>query len=374
MAFKELSGTPFSIFHILRQKSQLALRNQQFSQQAADLDLSQKYHRTSIATKQSEPYVQDIDCLSLVSDSRDSRLTRYISQSPNFFTNNKEDTNQKDIKVIKTEEDHSHESDSKSTDLPMSLSQKKDSALDDELSSEDNEILENYELNDFTMPLYPHSHPLKQTGFPIHKTDKRNDIRFQRYKFDYKPNLKFSESDTEQQDGGDSVTTTTLEDSGLTASSRPSDNGDCFGGQSSATKPVRKKRSRAAFSHAQVYELERRFSHQRYLSGAERADLAQALKLTETQVKIWFQNRRYKTKRRQLQQELGNGLSPPRRVAVKVLVKDDQVICGPDDPGNRAPMIYPSFPIPGFAFSYLYSPWLFGCGQGAFPHPPPPHI
>lgn len=47
---------------------------------------------------------------------------------------------------------------------------------------------------------------------------------------------------------------------------------------------VRKKRCRAAFSHAQVYELERRFSQQRYLSGPERADLAHSLKLTETQV------------------------------------------------------------------------------------------
>lgn len=46
----------------------------------------------------------------------------------------------------------------------------------------------------------------------------------------------------------------------------------------------RKKRSRAAFSHAQVFELERRFHQQRYLSGPERADLAHALKLTETQV------------------------------------------------------------------------------------------
>ncbi|XP_015782030.1 brain-specific homeobox protein homolog [Tetranychus urticae] len=66
---------------------------------------------------------------------------------------------------------------------------------------------------------------------------------------------------------------------------------------------IRKKRTRAAFTHAQVYELEKRFSLQKYLSGPERSDLATALKLTETQVKIWFQNRRYKTKRKNLQQD-----------------------------------------------------------------------
>ncbi|KAI7797438.1 homeobox protein Nkx-3.1 [Triplophysa rosa] len=62
----------------------------------------------------------------------------------------------------------------------------------------------------------------------------------------------------------------------------------------------KKKRSRAAFTHLQVIELEKKFSRQRYLSAPERAHLASALHLTETQVKIWFQNRRYKTKRRQL--------------------------------------------------------------------------
>ena len=41
--------------------------------------------------------------------------------------------------------------------------------------------------------------------------------------------------------------------------------------------PGTKKRSRAAFTHAQVHELERRFSTQKYLSGPERADLAGAL-------------------------------------------------------------------------------------------------
>ncbi|XP_060786677.1 homeobox protein Nkx-3.1 [Neoarius graeffei] len=61
----------------------------------------------------------------------------------------------------------------------------------------------------------------------------------------------------------------------------------------------KQKRSRAAFTHLQVLELEKKFSRQRYLSALERAHLAAALRLTETQVKIWFQNRRYKTKRKQ---------------------------------------------------------------------------
>uniref|UniRef100_A0A182JDZ9 Uncharacterized protein n=1 Tax=Anopheles atroparvus TaxID=41427 RepID=A0A182JDZ9_ANOAO len=86
---------------------------------------------------------------------------------------------------------------------------------------------------------------------------------------------------------------------------------------------TRKKRSRAAFSHAQVFELERRFAQQRYLSGPERAELAKNLRLTETQVKIWFQNRRYKTKRKQIQQHEAALLSATKRVPVQVLVRED---------------------------------------------------
>ena len=65
------------------------------------------------------------------------------------------------------------------------------------------------------------------------------------------------------------------------------------------TSSGKQKRSRAAFTHIQVLELEKKFNHQKYLSAPERAHLASTLRLTETQVKIWFQNRRYKTKRKQ---------------------------------------------------------------------------
>ncbi|KAL7647937.1 UNVERIFIED_CONTAM: hypothetical protein RMT77_001553 [Armadillidium vulgare] len=119
---------------------------------------------------------------------------------------------------------------------------------------------------------------------------------------------------------------------------------ECKGGDygEESDRAPRKKRCRAAFSHAQVFELERRFSHQRYLSGPERADLAQALKLTEQQVKIWFQNRRYKTKRKQMAVAC-EPQSSGRRVAVKVLMRDDQVLLGPDDnPCPRTPLLLPS--------------------------------
>ncbi|KAB7504907.1 Homeobox protein Nkx-2.2 [Armadillidium nasatum] len=59
----------------------------------------------------------------------------------------------------------------------------------------------------------------------------------------------------------------------------------------------RKRKRRILFTKAQTYELERRFRQQRYLSAPEREHLASLINLTPTQVKIWFQNHRYKTKK-----------------------------------------------------------------------------
>ncbi|KAI5645645.1 homeobox domain-containing protein [Phthorimaea operculella] len=58
-----------------------------------------------------------------------------------------------------------------------------------------------------------------------------------------------------------------------------------------------KRKPRILFSQSQVHSLEIRFRAQRYLTAPEREELAKNLNLSPTQVKIWFQNRRYKSKR-----------------------------------------------------------------------------
>ncbi|XP_013786845.1 homeobox protein EMX2-like, partial [Limulus polyphemus] len=71
--------------------------------------------------------------------------------------------------------------------------------------------------------------------------------------------------------------------------------------------PFRKpKRIRTAFSPSQLLKLEHAFEKNHYVVGTERKQLAQILSLTETQVKVWFQNRRTKFKRQKQEEQQTN--------------------------------------------------------------------
>ena len=79
--------------------------------------------------------------------------------------------------------------------------------------------------------------------------------------------------------------------------------------------PYRKpKRIRTAFSPSQLLRLEEVFEKNQYVVGSERKQLARDLNLSETQIKVWFQNRRTKHKRVKHEEDIkSNGVPNGRK-------------------------------------------------------------
>nr|XP_015827022.2 homeobox protein HMX1 [Nothobranchius furzeri] len=119
----------------------------------------------------------------------------------------------------------------------------------------------------------------------------------------------------------------------------------------------RKKKTRTVFSRSQVFQLESTFDMKRYLSSSERAGLAASLHLTETQVKIWFQNRRNKWKR-QLAADLEVARVPnstQRVVRVPILYHEGSTAAAAMGLGLNGPSLGFSGPISSPLSSFAHS-------------------
>jgi homeobox protein Nkx-5 len=131
-------------------------------------------------------------------------------------------------------------------------------------------------------------------------------------------------------------------------------------------KKRRKKKTRTVFSRTQVYQLETTFDMKRYLSSSERAALAVQLHLTETQVKIWFQNRRNKWKR-QIAAELdaasaAHGPQAQRLLKVPLLYHEASLRSGHFP---YSPFITP---YPAFHYPSSFSPMFASHIKSTMPH------
>ncbi|XP_074602297.1 uncharacterized protein LOC141855978 [Brevipalpus obovatus] len=86
---------------------------------------------------------------------------------------------------------------------------------------------------------------------------------------------------------------------------------------SSRGKPRRGMMRRAVFSDAQRQGLEKRFTVQKYISKPDRKKLAEELGLKDSQVKIWFQNRRMKWRNARERELLPQGGSREQTLPTK---------------------------------------------------------
>ncbi|GFT77266.1 homeobox protein DBX1-A [Nephila pilipes] len=82
-------------------------------------------------------------------------------------------------------------------------------------------------------------------------------------------------------------------------------------------KPRRGMMRRAVFSDAQRQGLEKRFQIQKYISKPDRKKLAEKLGLKDSQVKIWFQNRRMKWRNSKERELLSSGGSREQTLPTK---------------------------------------------------------
>ncbi|XP_058694842.1 ventral anterior homeobox 2, partial [Poecile atricapillus] len=133
----------------------------------------------------------------------------------------------------------------------------------------------------------------------------------------------------------------------------------------------RPKRTRTSFTAEQLYRLELEFQRCQYVVGRERTELARQLNLSETQVKVWFQNRRTKQKKDQSRdsEKRSSGTSESFATCnILRLLEQGRLLSVPAPPSLLSPASSPAGSGSGLATPGPASPGLAG---GSSPPVPP---
>ncbi|KAM6136334.1 ventral anterior homeobox 2 [Phoenicopterus ruber ruber] len=136
----------------------------------------------------------------------------------------------------------------------------------------------------------------------------------------------------------------------------------------------RPKRTRTSFTAEQLYRLELEFQRCQYVVGRERTELARQLNLSETQVKVWFQNRRTKQKKDQSRDSEKRSAATSESFAtcnILRLLEQGRLLSVPAPPGLLSPTSNPIASPTGNG-SGLAAPGTTSPGLGGRSSPPGP--
>ncbi|XP_055306746.1 segmentation protein even-skipped-like [Sitodiplosis mosellana] len=126
------------------------------------------------------------------------------------------------------------------------------------------------------------------------------------------------------------------------------------------------RRARTAFNREQLTVLEKEFDKEMYLQPSRRRELAIQLKISESTIKVWFQNRRMKDKRqRQLNWPIKAVYNDPTFAASLLQAAATSVSMPYYVPTPIIPQIpivtpltqIPSAAVNAYAYGYRYSPY-----------------